>query len=248
MQGYAATLAATETAAVAGPGKVRRPPVAAQSVVLFNPQSSYEMQLVALIHPALLHLIFMVAVASALGRELRDGTIGAWIGSEPPTRAAAAVAGKLALYLAIFTGWGLLAIGYIAGLRGWPVAGSVAMLIAGYVAMYLAYIGVTLLVVGLTLTMGKALSVAGLYAGASFTFAGAIFPIESASGFARLWSVLLPYSAFAKLLAEQWIMAAPVLQSLWQLLAMLAFLLVGAGIGLPRYLAAARRPETWGRR
>ena len=158
------------------------------------------------------------------------------------------MAGKLALYLAIFTGWGLLAIGYIAGLRGWPVAGSVAMLIAGYVAMYLAYIGVTLLVVGLTLTMGKALSVAGLYAGASFTFAGAIFPIESASGFARLWSVLLPYSAFAKLLAEQWIMAAPVLQSLWQLLAMLAFLLVGAGIGLPRYLAAARRPETWGRR
>lgn len=248
VQGYAATLAATETAAVAGPGKVRRPPVAAQSVVLFNPQSSYEMQLVALIHPALLHLIFMVAVASALGRELRDGTIGAWIGGAPPARAAAAVAGKLALYLAIFTGWGLLAIGYIAGLRGWPVAGSVAMLIAGYVAMYLAYIGVTLLVVGLTLTMGKALSVAGLYAGASFTFAGAIFPIESASGFARLWSVLLPYSAFAKLLAEQWIMAAPIMQSMWQLLAMLAFLLVGAGIGLPRYLAAARRPESWGRR
>jgi len=248
VQGYAATLAASETAVVAGPGKVRRPPIAAQSAVLFNPQGSYELQLVALIHPALLHLIFMVAAASALGRELRDGTIGAWIGEEPPARAAAAVAGKLALYLAIFTGWGLLAIGYVAGLRGWPVAGSVAMLIAGYATMYLAYIGVTLLVVGLTLTMGKALSVAGLYAGASFAFAGAIFPVESASAFARLWSALLPYSAFAKLLAEQWIMAAPVGQSAWQLLAMLAFLLAGGAIGLPRYLSAARRPETWGRR
>ncbi|CUS43091.1 MAG: ABC transporter permease [Pseudomonadota bacterium] len=248
VQGYAATLAATQTAATVGPGKVRRPPVAAQSAVLFNPQGSYELQLVALIHPALLHLIFMVAVASALGRELRDGTIGAWIGGDTPMRATAAVAGKLAPYLAIFTGWGLLAIGYLAGLRGWPVAGSVAMLLTGYGAMYLAYIGVTLLIVGLTLTMSKALSVAGLYAGASFAFAGAIFPVESASAFARLWSALLPYSAFAKLLAEQWIMGAPVGQSLWQVLVMLAFLLVGGGIGLPRYLAAARQPETWGRR
>ena len=248
VQGYAATLAATQTAATVGPGKVRRPPVAAQSAVLFNPQGSYELQLVALIHPALLHLIFMVAVASALGRELRDGTIGAWIGGDTPMRATAAVAGKLAPYLAIFTGWGLLAIGYLAGLRGWPVAGSVAMLLTGYGAMYLAYIGVTLLIVGLTLTMSKALSVAGLYAGASFAFAGAIFPVESASAFARLWSALLPYSAFAKLLAEQWIMGAPVGQSLWQVLVMLAFLLVGGGIGLPRDLAAARQPETWGRR
>ncbi|WEK00957.1 MAG: ABC transporter permease [Candidatus Sphingomonas phytovorans] len=248
VQGYAATLAATQTAATVGPGKVRRPPVAAQSAVLFNPQGSYELQLVALIHPALLHLIFMVAVASALGRELRDGTIGAWIGGDTPVRATAAVAGKLAPYLAIFTGWGLLAIGYLAALRGWPVAGSVALLLAGYVAMYLAYIGVTLLIVGLTLTMSKALSVAGLYAGASFAFAGAIFPVESASAFARLWSALLPYSAFAKLLAEQWIMGAPVGQSLWQALAMLAFLLVGGCVGLPRYLAAARRSETWGRR
>jgi len=248
VQGYAATLAAEQTAAVAGPGKVRRPPVAAQSAVLFNPQGSYELQLVALVHPALLHLIFMVAVVSALGRELRDGTIGAWIGADPPARAAAAVAGKLAPYLAIFTGWGLLAVGYVAGLRGWPVAGSVAMLIAGYAAMYLAYVGVSLLVLGLSLSMGKALSAAGLYAGASFAFAGAIFPVESASAFARLWSALLPYSAFAKLLAEQWIMGASIRQSMWQVLAMLAFLLAGGAIGLPRYIAAARRPDTWGRR
>ncbi|QKS01365.1 ABC transporter permease [Sphingomonas sp. CL5.1] len=248
VQGYAATLAVEQTAAVAGPGRVRHPPVAAQSAMLFNPQGSYELQLVTLIHPALLHLIFMVAVVSALGRELRDGTIGAWIGADPPARAVAAVAGKLAPYLAIFIGWGLLAIGYVAGLRGWPVAGSVAMLLAGYAAMYLAYVGVSLLVIGLSLSMGKALSAVGLYAGASFAFAGAIFPVESASAFARLWSALLPYSAFAKLLAEQWIMGAPASQSMWQVLAMLAFLLVSGAIGLPRYLAAARRPDTWGRR
>lgn len=247
VQGYAARLAADQTAAIE-PGKVRPPPIAAQTTILFNPQGSYELQLVALLHPALLHLIFMVAVASALGRELRDGTIGGWLGGKPWPQAAAAVAGKVAVYLAIFMAWAVLVTGYLAGLRGWPVLGSPMLLLAGYAAMYLAYVGVTLLVTGLTLSMGKALSVAGLYAGASFAFAGAIFPIESASGFARLWSAILPYTAFAKLLAEQWMMGSPATVSLPHLLVLLLFLGVGAAAGLPRYIAAAGTPAVWGRR
>lgn len=247
VHGLAARLAAEQVAAIE-PGKVRPPPIAAQTTILFNPQGSYELQLVALLHPALLHLVFMVAVASALGRELRDGTIGAWLSGKPWSQAAAAVAGKVAVYLAVFMAWGVLVTFYLAGLRGWPILGSPMLLLAGYCAMYLAYVGVTLLVTGLTLSMGKALSVAGLYAGASFAFAGAIFPIESASGFARLWSAILPYTAFAKLLAEQWMMGSPAAISLPHLLVLLLFLGVGAAAGLPRYIAAAGMPAVWGRR
>ncbi len=248
VQAYAATLAAEQSAIVAGPGKVRRPPIAVQSRILFNPQGSYELQLVALIHPALLHLIFMVAVAGALGRELRDGTIGAWIGGMGRGEAAMRIAGKIAPYFLVFMGWGALATAYLAVGRGWPVMGSTALLLAGYAAMYLAYVGVALLFAGLTLSMGSALSLTGLYAGASFAFAGAIFPIEAASAFARLWSALLPYTAFAQLLAEQWMMGSPVVVSLRHLLVMLIFLPVGLVIGLPRYIAAAAQPDSWGRR
>ncbi|MDA4833444.1 hypothetical protein NY536_18570, partial [Enterobacter hormaechei] len=85
----------------------------------------------------------------------------------------------------------IAAIAYLAGLRGWPIAGSPLLIGAGYAVMYMAYVGVGLLFVGLTLTMSSALSAAGLYAGASFAFAGAVFPVESASGFARVWSALL---------------------------------------------------------
>ncbi|HEV7311188.1 ABC transporter permease [Sphingopyxis sp.] len=247
VQGHAARLAVDQQAAIK-PGKVRPPPVAARTTILFNPQGSYELQLVALLHPALLHLIFMVAVASALGRELRDGTIGAWLGGKPWPAAAAAVAGKVAIYIIVFMGWGVLVTFYLAGLRGWPVLGSPMMMLAGYAAMYLAYVGVTLLAIGLTLSMGKALSIAGLYAGASFAFAGAIFPIESASGFARLWSAILPYTAFAKLLAEQWMMGSPAAVSLPHIFVLLLFLGVGAAAGLPRYIAAAGNPAVWGRR
>ena len=122
------------------------------------------------------------------------------------------------------------------------------MLLAGYTAMYLAYAGVAMLAVGMTLSMGRALSLAGLYAGASFAFSGAIFPIESASRFAQIWSALLPYTAFAKLFAEQWMMGARAVASLPHVFALLAFLLVGAAVGLPRYIAAARTPTVWGRR
>lgn len=248
VQGYASSLASQQSAAVLGPGRVRRPPIAVRSTVLFNPQGSYEIQLVALLHPALLHLIFMVAITGALGRELRDGTIGDWLADCSRREAAWAVCGKLLLYVLIFMGWGIAAIAYLAGLRGWPIAGSPLLIGAGYAVMYMAYVGVGLLFVGLTLTMSSALSAAGLYAGASFAFAGAVFPVEAASGFARVWSALLPYSSFAKLLSEQWIMGSAASVSLRQIIVMLPFVIVGLAVGLPRYLAAAKQPETWGRR
>src|SRR5690606_35868548 len=145
-------------------------------------------------------------------------------------------------------GWGVLVTGYLAGLRGWPVLGSPLLLFAGYAAMYLAYIGVTLLVTGVTLSMAKSLSVAGLYAGASFAFADAIFPIESASGFARLWSALLPYTAFGNLLAAQGTIGSPSAASLPHLLILLRCLGVGLAVGLARYIASAGKPDVRGRR
>ena len=133
--------------------------------------------------------------------------------SPPPREAAAAVVGKIAPYVAIFLVWGALATIYLAAFRGWPVEGSVGLLLAGYVGLYLAYAGMATLIVGLTLSMGQALSMTALYAGASFAFAGAVFPIESASAFARVWSALLPYTTFARLVAEQWMMGAPAAMS-----------------------------------
>lgn len=246
VQSYGAQLAREHTASIAAPGSVRSAPITVQNTLLFNPQGSYELQLVSLIHPALLHLAFMVAITGALGRELRDGTIGPWItGSE---NGALAVAGKLLPYLIVFMAWAALATLYLAIMRGWPINGSLAMIMAGYLAMYLAYTGVTLLIIGVSRSMIQSLSLTGLYAGASFAFAGAIFPIESASGFAQIWSALLPYTWFSRLLTEQWVMASPLSVSWGALLMMLAFLLPGLVIGLPMYLAAANKSEIWGRR
>lgn len=247
VQSYAADLYTRQTAVVLGLGKVRAPPVGATTSVLFNPQKSYEVQLVGLLYPAILHLVFMVAVVSALGRELRDGSIGGWL-TGPAMADVARVGGKIAPYFVVFVLWGVAATAYLSGVRGWPVAGSPLLLLAGYAAMYLAYAGVAVLFLGLTRSMAQSLSGAGLYAGASFAFAGAIFPMESASAFARVWSALLPYHAFVNLWSEQYVIGTAAAISVWQIGVMLLFLLAGSAIGLPRYIAAARLPRTWGKR
>ncbi|WP_296720668.1 ABC transporter permease [Erythrobacter sp.] len=237
-----ARLATEWIAAIAAPGSVRPAPVRAVTAIAWNAPASQELQLVSLLHPALLHLLFMLAVVSAFGRELRDGSIREW------SPGVAALAGKAAPYLAVFMGWGLLATFWLSGVRGWQFAGSFTLFMAGYAAMYLAYLGVAVLLLGATRTLSQSLSITGLYAGASFAFAGAIFPLEQASAFARVWAGALPYTHFARLLARTWIAEGSAMAVAAPLLAMLGIALVTAVPGAILYLRAARDPDSWGRR
>jgi ABC-2 type transport system permease protein len=237
-----ARLAVERIAAVAPPGSVRAAPVRAITTIAWNTPASQEQQLVSLLHPALLHLLFMLAVVSAFGRELRDSSAGDW------APGMAAFAGKATPYLAGFMLWAIVATMWLAGVRGWTIAGSPVLLLAGWLAMYLAYLGVALLLIGATRTMSQALSLTGIYAGASFAFAGAIFPLDQASGFARVWGNLLPFTHFARLLARTWVAEAPLAIAALPLLPMLVIALVTAVPGALLYRRAAGDPASWGRR
>jgi ABC-2 type transport system permease protein len=234
--------AAGQIAAVLPAGSVRPPPLAVTSVIAFNPPASQELQLVSLLHPALLHLLFMLAVVSAFGRELRDASVADW---QP---GGAELLGKAALYVSVFMAWGACVTAYLAVFRGWMIAGSPALLMAGYLAMFAAYAGVSLLLVGATRCMSQSLSLTGLYAGASFAFAGAIFPVDQASSFAKIWAEILPFTHFARLLAFDWITGArlPVAAAPLVPLGLIAGITMVPGVWL--YLRAARRPQDWGKR
>ena len=144
--------------------------------------------------------------------------------------------------------WAAIVTAWLAGVRGWAIAGSLPLLLAGWLAMYLAYLGVTLLLVGATRTMSQSLSLTGIYSGASFAFAGAIFPLDQASGFARLWGNGLPFTHFARLLARSWIADAPLAAAASPLLPMLAIAVATALPGAILYRRAAADPASWGRR
>ncbi|WP_208509950.1 ABC transporter permease, partial [Variovorax paradoxus] len=58
-------------------------PLKAGTVALFNTSGDYEQFLGAALIPALLHILAMTAGAWAVGRELRDRSIGGWLGAAP---------------------------------------------------------------------------------------------------------------------------------------------------------------------
>ncbi len=221
-------------------------PVRVEARTLFNPQTSYELLLVPLIHTAILHLLMCLGAASAVGRELRDGTAPAWLDAAGGD-ILAAVFGKLLPYLATYTLFSVAALAAFS-LSGWPLAGNAWLLIAAHVLLYLAYAGIGVLFVGLTRKMMMSLSLIGVYAGASLAFSGALFPTDGAPLFTRIFSLMTPFAWFARAQAQQLESAAPVAATLPLLGVMLLFALVSFGLALPLLKGLAHDPASWGLR
>ena len=229
--------------------QTRLEPVKTQLVALFNVSTNYEQFLAAALVPALLHILAMTAGAWSVGRELRDGSIGEWLQSAPGwSRTLAALLGKLAIPMATLWTCGMAALAYLAQLRGWTVAGSMAWIALGLALLVAVSLAAGAALAGLTLSLRKALSGAGLLSAPAFAFSGVGFPLLAMSGTARTWAEAMPYTHYARLQLEQWQMGAPVGQTLpvvaGLLLATLLLLALAAG-GLVR---AARLPERWGAR
>lgn len=222
-----------------GPATLRAPPIAVQSDILHNPARSYELFLLPLLFPAVLSLGLALAVAASLGREVRDGHLRDWLGAAPW----AAIAGKIAPYVALFSLYGALGVLYLALLRGDGIAGSALLLILAQPLFYLACAAVSLLFVGLTRDMGTSLSAIGLSIGTALAFSGATFPVVDAPLFTRIWNVLLPLTAYVKVQTQQQFVGAPWSVSLWPLGTLLLMVIVAGGIGGWRLIAAARSPD-----
>jgi len=222
-----------------GPGKLRAAPIAVQSDILYNPARSYELFLLPLIFPAVLSLVLALAAAGSLGREIRDGTLPAWLGRTPWR----AIAGKLAPYVLLFSLYGALGIGYLAWLRGDGIAGSLLLLLLAQPLFYLATAAYALFFVGVTRDMGTALSAVGLSIGTALAFSSATFPVIDAPLFTRIWHLLLPLSAYIKLQTQQQFVGSPLAVSLWPVATLLLMVVIAGGIGGWRLIAHARSPQ-----
>lgn len=222
-------------------------PVQVQSTVLFNAARSYEHFLVGLVAPAILQLAFCLSVVAAFGRELRDGTVAGWLAASGGRLGSAAL-GKLLPYLVLFMVYGAATIVWLAHVRGDGIAGSATMLMVGYATMYLAYAAIAVLLVGLTKNMATALSLTGMYTGVALAFSGGTFPLIGGPLFTQIWSYLLPFTAYVQLQMQQLDMGAPWNVSMWQVSAMLMFLVIAGPIGMMLYRRAAGDPASWGQR
>lgn len=230
-----------------GPSVLKPAPIQAQVTLLYNPARNFEVFLIGLLLPGILHFVMCIAVTSAYALELRDKSVQKWI-DRVGGHTGAALLGKALPYVLLFSLYGMLAILWIAYVRGDGIPGSLTALLVGSFLLYCAYAAFALLFAAVAPDMSSALSAVGLFAGTSLAFCGATFPIDGASLFARVWHHLIPFSTFVKLdVAERYI-NAPASLTLFYLLSMLLFVLVPSGLGYLAYKKAINNPQKWGRR
>ncbi len=232
--------------------RVSMEPIHTQMVALFNVSSNYEQFLGAALIPALLHILAMTAGAWTVGRELRDSSLGQWLGDALGTggllHTAGSLIGKLALPWATLTLVGLLALVGITWGRGWHPPGNLAW-VAGALALLMAVsLAAGAALAALTRSLRTALSGAGFFAAPAFAFSGVAFPLSGMPASARAWAEAMPFTHYVRLQIEQLQMGAPLGSSVSTMVALLVATGVLWLIGTVGLHLAAQSPETWGGR
>lgn len=228
--------------------RVSMEPIHTQMVALFNVATNYEQFLGAALIPALLHILAMTAGAWTVGRELRDRTLGEWLGAGGLPQIAGALLGKLALPWSTLTLTGLLALAGITWGRGWHPPGNLAWVAAALALLMAVSLAAGAALAAVTRSLRTALSGAGFFAAPAFAFSGVAFPLAGMPGSARAWAEAIPFTHYIRLQIEQLQMGAPLAASVSTMAALLIasvalWLVAATGLRL-----AARRPDTWGGR
>lgn len=206
---------------------------------LFNPTLSYELYLEPFMIPAILHLLLCCCVAFAVGQELKYKTVKSWIGQQ---NVISALFAKIMLYVMIFCFWTWIWMFWLVEIRGWFVAGSLWLILLAQFFLYTAYAFISSTVVLATKDLAKTFGFIAVYGGSSLSFAGVTLPLNNAPTFTKFWSNIIPFTPYAKLQTEQWVVGSPIWVSMAALLILLAYVVfyfLISGLLLKKYLKGA---------
>ena len=173
---------------------------------LYNPQLNYEFYLEPYMVPAILHLLLCCCVAFAVGQEIKRHTFNHWINGQ---NLWSALLSKNLVYVAIFCFWTWVWMLWMVEFRGWFIAGSLWLILLAQVLFYSAYAFISSAVVLATQDLTKSFGLLAVYGGSSLSFAGVTLPLNSAPLFTQLWANIIPYTPYAKLQTEQWVIGSP---------------------------------------
>jgi ABC-2 type transport system permease protein len=187
---------------------------------LFNPNLSYEFYLEPFMIPAILHLLLCCCVAFAVGQELKYSTLNQWVQGKSVLSALLA---KNMVYVLIFCFWTWAWLFWLVVIRGWFIAGSLWMILLGQFLLYSAYALISSTVVLATRNLSKTFGFIAVYGGSSLSFAGVTLPLNNAPIFTKFWANIIPYTPYAKLQTEQWVVGSPSFISLIPLAILAAY-------------------------
>ncbi len=79
-----------------------------------------------------------------------------------------------------------------------------------------------------TKDLSKSFGIIAVYGGSSLSFAGVTLPLNNAPLFTQFWSNIIPFTPYAKLQTEQWVIGSPLHISLQAGFMLLIYALVYA--------------------
>ena len=195
---------------------------------LYNPSLSYEFYLEPFMIPAILHLLLCCCVAFAVGQELKFNTTTQWLNQNELFYA---LLSKNLVYVLIFTAWTWAWMFWLIEIRGWFVAGHLWLILLAQFLFYSAYAFMSSAVVLATKDLAKTFGFLAVYGGSSLSFAGVTLPLNNAPLFTKFWSNIIPYTPYAQLQTQQWVIGSPISTSLLPLLILMIYTLFYFGIG-----------------
>ena len=194
---------------------------------LYNPSLSYEFYLEPFMIPAILHLLLCCCVAFSVGQELKLNTTTQWLNQTGLLRA---LFTKNLVYVLIFTAWTWAWMFWLIEIRGWFVAGHLWLILLAQFLFYSAYAFISSAVVLATKDLAKTFGFLAVYGGSSLSFAGVTLPLNNAPLFTKFWSNIIPYTPYAQLQTQQWVIGSPISTSLFPLLILMIYTLFYFGI------------------
>jgi hypothetical protein len=104
-------------------------------------------------------------------------------------------------------------------------SGSLLLILLGQLFFYTAYAFISSTVVLATRDLTKSFGFIAVYGGSSLSFAGVTLPLNNAPMFTKFWANIIPYTPYAKLQTEQWVIGSPISISITPLVTLIIYCL-----------------------
>ncbi|SUO95322.1 ABC transporter permease [Suttonella ornithocola] len=229
-------------------------PIKPDPKMAFNLATNYQQFLAATIIPALLHILATVVGVSAIGRELRDKTLGHWFrgvcGKEKIGRfwaMLAALNGKLFWQMLAFTFWSLLTLMLIENAEKTTLPSLLITAFNLWMMMLVSlWLGVILTTGLMSMRMG--LSNAGIITAPAFAYSGMTYPIVAMPKGAQIVAEMLPLTHYLRLQVAQMETHVPWQSALSTTFGFLIAVSVMAILSILLTLRALNRRHRWGTR
>jgi ABC-2 type transport system permease protein len=204
----------------------RAVPVNMNAHLLFNPYTNYSYFLTLGILPLMAVVFIFLGTVYALGKELRDGTAGALIKTAEDS-VTVAIVGKLLPYTFLFFVNIMFMNLILFSVLGTPLTGSLVVIIFSELLLIIAYQLLAVLFLNITSNMRLSLSLGSAYTMMALTFSGLTFPTMAMPLVAKVFSWILPYTFWLKILISQSLRNEAVIELIPQIIVLIIFIIAG---------------------